>query len=107
MNEQAGSSTWGRTAGEQTGSSNWRRWVLGGYAMVLMLYVLRSDALAKTALGCCINLATWRAGLAFIPINLYNGKRGFVRGPILKYAFYAAYPLHLLVIWHMRLRLGI
>ena len=78
-----------------------------GFAMVLMLYVLRSDALAKTALGCCITLATWRAGLAFIPINLYNGKRGFVRGPILKYAFYAAYPVHLLVLWHARVRLGI
>jgi hypothetical protein len=78
-----------------------------GYAMVLMLYVLRSDALAKTALGCCINLATWRAGLAFIPINLYNGKRGFVRGPILKFAFYAAYPLHLLALWWLRLRMGV
>lgn len=78
-----------------------------GYAMVLMLYVLRGDALAKTALGSCITLSTWRSGLAFIPINLYNGRRGFVGGPILKYAFYAAYPLHLLVLWQLRLQLGV
>lgn len=73
-----------------------------GYAMVLMLYVLRDRPLEKTALGCCITLATWRAGLAFVPINLYNGERGFIRGQALKYAFYAFYPLHLLLIWYLR-----
>lgn len=78
-----------------------------GYAMILMLYVLRDHALAKTALGSCITTATWRAGLAFIPINLYNGTRGFIRGPVLKYAFYAFYPLHLLVLWQLRLWLGV
>ena len=78
-----------------------------GYAMVMMLYVLRENPLVKTALGCCITLATWRAGLAFIPINLYNGQRGFIQGPVLKYAFYAFYPLHLLVLWQLRLWLGV
>ncbi|MBP3894588.1 MAG: hypothetical protein J6D34_11190 [Atopobiaceae bacterium] len=77
-----------------------------GYAMVLMLYALRDEPLVKTALGSCITLATWRAGLAFIPINLYNGQRGFVRGQVLKYAFYAFYPLHLLLIWRLRVSLG-
>lgn len=78
-----------------------------GFAMVLIFYVLRSDALAKTALGSCIQLSTWRAGLAFIPINLYNGRRGFIRGPVLKFLFYAAYPAHLLALWYMRISLGI
>ena len=78
-----------------------------GYALILILYVLRHDAVVKTALGCCVTLATWRAGLAFIPLNLYNGRRGFVHGPVLKYAFYAFYPLHLLVLWRLRLRLGV
>ena len=77
-----------------------------GYAMVLMLYVLRDFPLEKTALGCCITTSTWRAGLAFIPINLYNGRRGFIQGPILKYAFYAFYPLHLFVLWRLRVALG-
>ena len=78
-----------------------------GYAMVMMLYVLRENPLVKTALGCCITLATWRAGLAFVPINLYNGQRGFIQGPVLKYAFYAFYPLHLLLIWRLRLSVGL
>jgi hypothetical protein len=70
-----------------------------GYAMVLMLYALRDRPLEKTALGACITQATWRAGLAFVPINLYNGTRGFIRSPFLKYAFYAVYPVHLLILW--------
>lgn len=78
-----------------------------GYALILILYFLRSNTVAKTALGCCVTTATWRAGLAFIPLNLYNGTRGFVHGPVLKYAFYAFYPLHLLALWQLRLSLGI
>ena len=78
-----------------------------GYAMVMVLYALRGKALETTAIGSCITLATWRAGLAFIPINLYNGKRGFIKGPILKYAFYLFYPVHLFFIYWLRLRLGI
>ena len=77
-----------------------------GYAMVLMLYVLRDYPLEKTALGACITQATWRAGLAFVPINLYNGRRGFIQGRVLKYAFYAFYPLHLYVLWRVRVHLG-
>ena len=78
-----------------------------GYALVLILYFMRDNALAKTALGSCVTTATWRAGLAFVPINLYNGRRGFVHGPLLKYAFYAFYPVHLLVIWWVCLQLGV
>ena len=78
-----------------------------GYAMVMMLYALRHKALEKTVIGSCITLATWRAGLAFIPINLYNGKRGFIKGPILKYAFYVFYPAHLLFIYWLRMQMGI
>lgn len=77
-----------------------------GYAMVLMLYALRDRPLEKTALGSCITLSTWRAGLAFIPINLYNGRRGFIKEPVLKYVFYAFYPLHLFVLWRLRVYLG-
>lgn len=78
-----------------------------GYGLVLMLWFLRQNALAKTTLGCCMTLATWRAGLAFVPINLYDGTRGFIRGPVLKFAFYAFYPVHLIVLWCLRVRLGI
>ena len=76
-----------------------------GFALVLVFYVLRSNALAYTAVGSCIMLSTWRSALAFVPINLYSGKRGFVQGPVLKFAFYAFYPVHLLVLWQMQLQM--
>ncbi len=78
-----------------------------GYALILILYLLRQHAVAKAALGCCVTSATWRAGLAFIPINLYNGTRGFIKGPVLKFVFYAFYPVHMLILWQVRLQLGV
>ena len=36
---------------------------------------------------------------AFIPINLYNQERGFIRGKFWKYAFYAFYPVHMLILY--------
>ena len=73
-----------------------------GFGFILMLYLLRADALGKTVLGSCILSGRWRAGLAFIPINLYNGERGFIRGRFLGLLFYAFYPLHLLVLYLIR-----
>jgi hypothetical protein len=35
---------------------------------------------------------------AFIPIAMYNGQRGFIKSPILKYAFYLFYPAHILLL---------
>lgn len=37
--------------------------------------------------------------LASIMISFYNGQRGFIKGNIAKYGFYAFYPAHLLLIW--------
>ncbi len=39
------------------------------------------------------------AMLACIVIFLYDGTRGFIKGNVAKYGFYAFYPLHLLLIW--------
>ena len=73
-----------------------------GYAFILLLYVLRDNKILQAIIGSCFLGSRWIAGLAFIPINMYNGKRGFVTGPVWKYAFYLFYPLHLLVIWLLR-----
>ena len=73
-----------------------------GFGLILLLYLLREQKILQAVLGTCFLTSTWVGGLAFIPINLYNGERGFIRGRILKYAFYAAYPLHILVIWLIR-----
>ena len=70
-----------------------------GFAFILMLYTLRNQLLLKSVIGCCMLPGAWMPGLAFIPICLYNGKRGFIRGPIWKFCFYAFYPAHLMLLY--------
>lgn len=70
-----------------------------GYGFILLLYVLRRRRLLQAVIGSCMLGFKWIAGLAFIPINMYNGERGFIQGPVAKYLFYVFYPLHLIVIW--------
>ena len=73
-----------------------------GYGFILLLYALRENKILQAVIGSCVLGSRWIAGLAFIPINMYNGKRGFVKGPVLKYAFYLFYPLHLLVLYFLK-----
>lgn len=73
-----------------------------GVSFILLLYVLRHHRVFQAAIGWCFLPMRWIAGLAFIPINLYNGRRGFIQGAIGKYLFYVFYPLHLLVIYLLR-----
>ena len=70
-----------------------------GIPFILLLYVLRHNRILQAATGCTMLGMRWIAGLAFIPMNMYNGQRGFIQGPLAKYAFYAFYPLHLLALW--------
>lgn len=74
-----------------------------GFGFILLVYILRHNRLIQTVIGSCTLPSSWVAGLAFIPINMYNGCRGFIQGPVFKYAFYAFYPLHLLVIYLLQL----
>ena len=73
-----------------------------GLAFILMLYITRKMPVIQAAIGSTMLTSTWIAGLAFIPINMYNGERGFIKGTIAKYCFYAFYPLHLMMIYLMR-----
>ena len=78
---------------------------MGGILAVFMLGVLRPwNMKSIAAIALCMALC-WHsywvqtlAALAFpIAFLLYNGRRGSA-GPLSKYAFYAYYPLHLLII---------
>jgi hypothetical protein len=73
-----------------------------GYAFVLLLYTLRHHEVVRAVVGCAALPSHVIGGMAFVPIAFYNGKRGFIKGPVLKYLFYAFYPLHLLVIWLLK-----
>lgn len=76
-----------------------------GYVGVLLMFViyLFQNMPAVQALVAFRMLsggiAAW---VAFIPINLYNGKRGFIKSPWLKFAFYIFYPAHILVLAGVR-----
>ena len=72
-----------------------------GFGFILLLYLLREKKLYRAVVGTCF-LGSLPAGLAFIPISMYNGKRGFIQGRFLKYAFYAFYPLHLFILFAIR-----
>ena len=73
-----------------------------GVGFIISLYILRANPALQAVIGISIIPVRWKAGLAFIPINLYNGRRGFIKGPIAKYAFYAFYPIHLLLLYFIR-----
>ena len=74
-----------------------------GYVFILLLWALRYEKAAQAIAGSCWLYWEWKACFAFIPINLYNGKRGFIRGTA-KYLFYVFYPLHLLILGLIRFR---
>lgn len=78
-----------------------------GISFILLLYVLRRNEILRIAIGCCFLGMRWIAGLAFIPMAFYNGRRGFIQGPFGKYLFYLFYPLHLLALYFIKIALGI
>ena len=73
-----------------------------GFGFIVLLYLLREKPLFRAVVGTCFFSGTWYAGLAFLPIAMYNGRRGFIRGKAMKYAFYVFYPLHLFVLYALR-----
>ena len=68
---------------------------LAGVPAIMILYLLREKRGFQVLAGGVFFAYEYTAPLAFIPIALYNGKRGFK----MKYFFYTFYPLHLLLIF--------
>ena len=76
-------------------------WVQG-FAFIILLYALREQKLLRIFTAFLLNNFRFVL-LAFLPIALYNGKRGFIRGAFLKYLFYLIYPLHIFIIYLIKL----
>lgn len=73
-----------------------------GFIFIVIMYVLRLDKPAQAIVGSCWLYYEWKACFAFISINMYNGKRGFIQGKWAKYFFYVFYPLHITVLVILR-----
>ena len=66
-----------------------------GIISIVALYVFRQNKLSQLVVGAISFCWEQVAPFAFIPIAFYNGKRG----RNIKYAFYAFYPAHLLILY--------
>jgi len=65
-----------------------------GVALITAFYYFRAWPVLQTISGSLLLLWEAPAIIAFIPINMYNGKRGLS----MKYFFYIFYPAHLLLL---------
>ncbi len=78
-----------------------------GVFAICAMYLTRKYPVLSSVLCCVILLASSErevyALAAVIPVTLYNGCRG--KQP--KYFFYAIYPLHLFLLWLIRIPLGL
>lgn len=75
-----------------------------GVLCILVLYLFRYNRMWQILAG-CLSFFWWElpAVIGFIPISLYNGKRGWN----LKYLFYVFYPLHLFILYIVCQLMGI
>ena len=77
-----------------------------GVVLVAILYLLTELPLLRAAAGCSVLRSKLLSLPAFVLMGMYNGERGFIRGGLLKYGFYAFYPVHILVIALIKMHLG-
>lgn len=75
-----------------------------GILLIVILYLFHYYPVPRFVCGALCLYWEWKAIFAWIPITLYNGKRGWMKGPALKYLFYIFYPAHLLLLAYLRFR---
>lgn len=71
---------------------------LHGVLLVFLMYLFRNAPAVQAVFSYPLLSGGIAAFAAFVAINMYNGTRGFIKTPFLKYAFYAFYPVHILVL---------
>ena len=75
---------------------------LYGVGLIIALYLAKNNRIIQGVVGCCFFSKPWKVIPAFAMINLYNGERGFIRSKTAKYIFYAAYPVHFIILFIIR-----
>lgn len=75
---------------------------LYGALLVFMFYILRGYPVVQPFFAYPLLSGEIYAVAACIPINMYNGQRGYIKSTPLKIAFYAFYPVHMLILVGIR-----
>lgn len=75
---------------------------LSGALLIALIHALRKHPAAQAIVSYPLLSGGKAAFAAFLPINMYNGQRGFIQSKALKYGFYLFYPLHILVLLFIR-----
>lgn len=76
---------------------------LKGVGFLFVMYLLRDMPIPQAIVSCSMLNYPIGCLLAYIPMNLYNHQRGFIQGKFWKYAFYAFYPVHMLILYYIKL----
>jgi len=74
-----------------------------GMGLVFLLNLLRDKPIPRAIIGSSMLSNPAAAIVAFIPISYYNHERGFIQGKTAKYLFYAFYPVHMLILYLIKL----
>jgi len=74
-----------------------------GVLVILLFYIVRDNRFYQIACGIVMFIENMTAWFAFLPILAYNGKRGLR----IKWAFYAFYPVHLMVLYGICCMMGL
>lgn len=79
-------------------------YALNGFVLTLLFFMFRGRPDLQILFGLPLMYEYGFMGIlmAFAVIFLYNGERGFIHGKAAKYAFYAFYPAHLMLIYLIR-----
>ena len=75
---------------------------LAGVILVFVIYLFRTQPAVQALLSYPLLSGGIAAFAAFLPINLYNDQRGFIKSPGLKFLFYLFYPAHILLLLGIR-----
>ena len=76
-----------------------------GFVFILLMYGLRKELIIRCVACPVLLKMKLMVFLSLLLTCMYNGKRGFIKTPVLKYSFYAFYPVHMLLIYFLATRL--
>ena len=74
-----------------------------GFIFILLMYGLRKERIIRCVAASTILQMKAMVFLSLLLTFFYNGERGFIKTPFIKYCFYAFYPVHMLIIYFLSL----